>query len=343
MRRIYEGPGLDWCNGLSSDIRYLSHPDWRTGNIAIADLRTGSLRPVTTTGSISLVAAQTGEFGECTVFSPDDRQIAYYWRAGDGASELRTIGVDGSRLRVLYRAALDTGPGYLQPVDWSADGQRILTLLSLKNGSGQIASISVTSGAVQVLKNLDGSGATARFSPDGRYLAYSMRTSAESTRGDVFVIASDGTRDTVVVRHPADDALLGWAADGGSIFFASDRTGSYGVWQLDVETGAPRGAPVLVKPDLGAMTPIRLLNGTLYYAVSSQMSDVYIASMDPESGKALSAPMPARADFSGSIAKPDWSPDGTSLAYLSLWAGTGAARTVRIRACLGHPMDARCS
>ena len=319
MRRIYDGPGLDWCNGLSSDARYLSHPDWFTGNIAVADLRTATVRRVTTNGSISLVTAQSGEFGECSVFSPDDRQLAYYWRARDGGAELRTIRLDGSQQRTVYRQPVERlKEGYVQPLDWSPDGRQILTLLYLENGSRQLASIGAGDGGVRVLKRIDAGDVGAAFSPDGRSVAYSMRTSADSLKHDVFVVASDGTRDAVVVRHPADDLFVGWAPDGGSLFFASDRTGSFGIWTVAIDNGQPRGAPRLVKADIGAIAPVRLLNGTFYYALHSRMSEVHIAPIDPQSGRPLAAPVPAKADFSGSNDSPDWSPDGSSIAYRSL-------------------------
>ncbi len=321
MRRLYDGPGFDWCNGLSSDIRYLSHRDWTTGNIAIADLRNGSVRPVTTSGSISLVTAQTGEFGECAIFSPDDKRIAFYWDAGK-TTELRVVGIDGSNPRTLYKG--DTTKPYLRTLDWSHDGRLILTAVSLKKTT-HIAAFSAADGTVRIVKELgEATGnVDAQFSPDGRYIAYTTREGGESTRRDVFLIASDGTGDTPVVRHPADDRLLGWAPDGRTLFFASDRTGSFGVWSLGIENGQPRGTLILVKADLGPVAPIRFLNGTLYYLLNSQMSDIYIAGIDPESGKGRSAPVPAKANFSGSNATPDWSPDGTSLAYLSFRGTAG--------------------
>jgi Tol biopolymer transport system component len=308
MRRIYDGPGLDWCNGLSSDARYLSHADWNTSNIAVADLTTGQVRRVTT--------HVTGEYGECSIFSPDDKEIAFFWKAKDGAAELRTIGLDGSRLRVLYRNTEGTYP-YLQPLDWSPDGRWILVVLSR-----QTLAISTSDGTSRVLK-VNGGISAASFSPDGRYIAYSGSTSAESTKRDLSVMAADGSGDTALIRHPADDYLLGWAADGKTVFFASDRTGSYGVWSIGVLNGQPQGVPVLLKPDLGAIIPVRLLNTTLYYATRSSISDIYAASIDPATGRQQSPAALVKPYSTGSDFAADWSPDGKSLAYRSIRSGAG--------------------
>lgn len=312
MRRVYDGPGLDWCNGLSSDVRYLSHPDWNTSTIAVADLTTGQVRRVTT--------PVNGEYGECTIFSPDDKQIAFFWQTKDGAAELRTVGLDGSGLRTVYR---DTQRTYLRPLDWSADGRSLLVELSVKSGRRTLAAVSLSNSGLRVLKDDEGGNAAAQFSPDGRLVAYSARISADSARQDLFIMAADGSGDTPLIRHPGDDYLLGWAPDGRTVLFASDRTGSYGVWKIAVSNGRPEGAPSLVKADVGAMVPIRLLNGTLYYEVRSTSSDIYVAPVDATGGKLLATPAPVKPYASGADFAADWSPDGNSLAYRSIRSGVG--------------------
>lgn len=307
MRRIYEGKGLDWCHGITSDGRYLSFLDWDTGNVGVLDIRTGSVRRVTTAGSVA-----SGEFGECSVFSPDDRRVAFYWSSKTG-EELRIADADGTGLRTVYR---DADRAYLQPLDWSADGRLILMLRYHRNGQRDLVTVAVSDGAMRPVKHFEVRSVGAKFAPDGRSIVYSCHTSTDSTTSDVFTIGIDGSRDVALVRHPADDWLLGWAPDGGTLFFASDRTGSRGIWSLAMENGRPTGAPALVKTDLGEVTPIRLVNGTLYYQMTQQINDIYIASIDPASGKALSAPAAVRIDFTGSIVNPAWSPDGGSIAYL---------------------------
>jgi Tol biopolymer transport system component len=315
MRRIYDGKGLDWCNGLSSDIRYLSYPDWDTSNIAVSDLTTGQVRPVTTHA-----AGVTGEYGECTIFSPDDKQIAFFWQTKDGAAELRTVGLDGAGVRTVYR---DENRKYLRPLDWSADGRSVLVELYEKSGGRLIAVVSMNDGALRVLKRGEGGVSAAQFSSDGRHIAYSTRISTDSTKQDLFIIAADGRGDTALIRHPADDYLLGWAPDGKTVFFASDRTGSNGVWSIGVLNGQPQGAPALVKAEVGAMTAVRLINGTLYYAVRSSLSDIYAASIDPASGRSQAPAAPVKPYSTGPDFAADWSPDGKSLAYRSIRSGAG--------------------
>lgn len=312
IRRVYEGPGIDWCNGLSSDVRYLRHPDWTTGNLAIADLRNGEIRRLTNEGTIN---QRNGEFTECSVFSPDDRKVAFFWQNKDRA-ELRVVSSDGSKPGVLYRAAADW---YLMPFDWSRDGKEILVAV-FKAGAAQILLVSALDGGARLMKHFE-AGVTGdaglRLSPDGRFIVLNRELDPASRKKDIFVVSVDGGRDSALVQHPADDYVLGWSPGGKTLFFASDRTGTYGVWAIDVEEGKPRGTPILAKADIGSITPVRLVNGTLYYTVRSQLSDVYIAAVDPDRGTLQAPPALARKYFSGSNAAPDWSPDGNLLAYRS--------------------------
>ncbi len=100
--------------------------------------------------------------------------------------------------------------------------------------------------------------------------------------------------------------------------FVSDRSGSPGIWMLDVEDGKPKGNPVLVK-QMGYHT--RLMgftrDGSLYYEVEGSKADIYTATLDFEAGKVLAPPTKMSLPFSGWNAAPFWSPDGKHLAYLS--------------------------
>jgi len=320
IRRVYEGPGIDWCNGLSSDIRYLSHPDWLTGNLAVADLRTGEVRRVTSEGTIH---QRSGAYAECSVFAPDDKRLAYFWKH-EGAAELRIAPIDGSKPAVVYRAGIGA---YLMPFDWSRDARQILAGV-FDSGAAQIVLVSTADGSARVVKSFEsgvtGGAAGLRLSPDGRFIVYNRAPDPASARKDIFVIAADGTGERALVEHPADDYVLGWAADGKRLFFSSNRAGSFGVWAIDMEEGHPRGAATLVKGDVGSITPVRLLNGTLYYTTVSQMSDVYVGDIDADRGTLRAAPVLARKHFSGTNAAPNWSPDGASLAYRSTQTTTDA-------------------
>jgi Tol biopolymer transport system component len=270
--------------------------------------------------------------------SPDGKQVAYTWEH-EGPYELRVVGLDGTEPRVLYSNA---GASWVQPTDWSPDGKSILTVVDRKDRTTQMVLVSVGDGSVRALKTFDARVPQAiwearapqrpRFSPDGRYIAYASPQRSESAEKDIFVLALDGGRETPLVQHPANESFLDWTPDGKGILFSSDRTGTVGVWWMQVAEGKPQGTPELLKPGLG-FTPMGFTrNGAYYYGVGTEMNDVYIAELDLATGKLISAPSLATQRLVGSNSSPDWSPDGRELIFLSK-RGPGAwgARALCVR------------
>ena len=315
----------------SPDSKYLAYSDWTTlidGSppLAVRELATGKTRRLTETGTWSPYFP---------IFSPDGKQVAYTWYTWYGseksyetkALELRIVGLDGSEPRVLHS---DREGQVFRPADWSADGQHILAVLTrdkTKEKLYQIALVNVSDGSVRVVKTFDTFDpglSMLKLSPDGRYIACSYPSAKGSSKLDIFLLRTDGTRETALVEHPADDRVLGWAPDGKRLVFTSDRTGSIGVWVIGVADGKPQGTAELVKPQMGKFYPLGLTrNGSLYYAVGTKRSDVHIATLDPETGKLLGSPVKAIQRFEGYNSAPEWSPDGRYLVCQSSRARAG--------------------
>jgi Tol biopolymer transport system component len=310
-RRLWGGPGVDVEGSVSADGRFLSFLDPETGDVAVRDLETGQNRRLTN------ASGDWKDFaGSCRI-SPDGSQVAYSWSSIDGSYDLRLIGLDGSGSRVLYSCPeLEC----VEPAAWSPDGRHVLAILSGKDLLNRIALVSVADGSVRDLKTLDSRTPKAiSFSPDGRFIAYDHPPLEGATNGDIFLLSADGGRESTLIQHPADDVYPVWAPDGTWILFASDRTGSLGLWGIPVADGTPRGPARLVKQDVGGrLAPLGFSReGRVYYGLFVGMTDVYVAPFDFQSGKLLAEPKRATERFVGSNTGPDWSPDGRRLAYVS--------------------------
>ncbi len=70
------------------------------------------------------------------------------------------------------------------------------------------------------------------ISPDGKTIAFCYQ-------GDIFTVPSTGGRATQLTTNPAYDTRPVWSPDGKSLAFASDREGSFDIYIMSREGGAP--------------------------------------------------------------------------------------------------------
>ena len=312
VRRVWSGPEVDPMGFPSADGRLLTFVDWSTGDLAIRDLTTGQNRRLTNKGTWS----QSDEYAEHSVLSPDAKTVAYAWFAGRSKGyELRLVGIDGTGARTLYRS---DAVFYVQPAAWSLDGKYVLAALGRRDNTNQIVLVSVADGSARVLKTLDWRyPQKLSLSPDGRFVAYNFPPQEELPQRDIFVLATDGSREVRAVEHPAHDFLVGWSPDGGQLFFASDRTGAVSLFSQQILDGRPVGQATLVRQDLGRVYPIGLArNGVFFYATGGTR-DVFSAAFDAVAGTLMSEPQNAAQKYEGQNFSADWSPDGEFLAYFS--------------------------
>jgi Tol biopolymer transport system component len=318
---------LDFWGGPSPEGDFLTYTNWTdqggemTGAVAIHYLETGEDHPVTP-------AEEPGAYSEHSRVSPDGRRVAYLWWSEAKGYELRLIGVDGSEPRTLYYDP----PSQVRPQEWSNDGESIL-VLAVDNQDNRLGLISTRDGSFRVLKTLGLEGPfETSLSPDGRYVIYDLPDEADHQR-DIFIISASSGEERRLIQHPAEDMVLGWAPDGKHVLFASDRSGTLGAWLLPVEEGSPAGPPRLVKPDLWNAYPLGFARtGAYFYGTSIGMRDVYVATVDLETGRLLDPPSRVSESHFGSNGAPEWSADGKSVVFLSArkrWSYPGGVIVVR--------------
>ena len=320
VRRLENPPEDAPAGAPSPDGRYLSFLDWRTGDLTIRDLQTGSDRRLTTEGTLGMDDPPVNQEAGQSTWSPDSKQIAYVWyrRVRDRVQEveLRIVGADGGKPRILSH--LGNGEGGC--ADWSPGGKQILASLIQSDGSRQILLVSTTDGSMRVLTAIKREvyPTTMRFSPDGRHVVYDALPDEGSPERDIVLLSLETGQATPLIRHPADDFLLGWSADGQWMVFASDRAGALGLWVVGVTGGRTQGTPRLVKEGLGRIVPMGLTRqGTLFYGVVTATEDVYVADLDPKTGRVDGPARKAIEQNEGGNYSPSYSPDGKSLAYVT--------------------------
>jgi Tol biopolymer transport system component len=297
----------------SPDGRYLTYIDWQNySNLGVRDLATGKNRLLTSNSSW-----ESGEMAYQSVFSPDGSRVAFSWQTTKGPVQMKTIGLDGSGLRTLNDGQ---SLRFQAPASWSSDGKSLVVIQVAPDQKLTIALMSVEDGTARTVtslapRSLSPSSIKGFISPDGRSIVYNYPPAPDSPNSDIFLVSADGSLQFPLVEHPADDSVLGWSPDGTRIVFRSDRSGAPGVYAIEVAAGRPRGDPQLLRSDVGDISAMGLTrDGFLLYGQSSGWSDIFVAEMDPDSGKIVSEPVMVIRQNEGSNSAPDWSPDGQALA-----------------------------
>jgi len=166
--------------------------------------------------------------------SPDGTEIAYSSHRGDEGSDLFLIDSDGKNRRQI----LDCAQGACNNPTWEPNGRRLIyerrTFTTGAPGPPRLWWLDLSNGqTVPVFQDSQWLGSFARFSPDGRWLAYISPDNQEIQLYD-----QESGRSVRVPSSSGEPAA--WAADGNSILFTeadfSSIQYSVYIYQVDVET-----------------------------------------------------------------------------------------------------------
>ncbi|MEO8362015.1 MAG: hypothetical protein ABI672_18440 [Vicinamibacteria bacterium] len=84
--------------------------------------------------------------------------------------------------------------------------------------ANNIWSVERGGGVARRLTSFQGQSVNPRFSPDGKWIAFSAEYAGNM---DVYVMPAEGGEPKRLTWHPGADTVQGWTADGASIVFAA--------------------------------------------------------------------------------------------------------------------------
>ncbi|HEX9164554.1 MAG TPA: CehA/McbA family metallohydrolase [Gemmatimonadales bacterium] len=304
-------------------------------------------------------------------WSPDGRELVYSMQGALWRQEV-------TRREAVQ---LTLGPGYDYLPDWSSDG-RWIVYSSYRNDALELHLLDTRTGVTRPLVANGGVHLDARFSPDGRRLAWV--STAHEGRWHVYVAPFDaetGTlggaervtedRDSKLPRYYYSvwDHYLSpsWSPDGNELILVSNRGriwGTGGFWRMAARAGAPmrelwyEETTWKARPDWSPDGRRVVYSG--YHG--RQWNQLWLMTADGGDPFQLTY-----GEYDAT--SPRWSPDGSRIAYITneggntslwvievpggrrsridahrrTWLGTTGTLTIRVVDGAGRPTSARIS
>jgi TolB protein len=179
-------------------------------------------------------------------WSPDGQQIAYTSDIGTEYPGLFSMDTDGENVTKL--GILNHGIQTVERPSWSPTGTRLtLTNYVTDNGKGQVWVRDLVRGVWIEITNAKDGAYDPAWSPDGKWIAFTMR---EGTAHNIYIVPTDASKWTE--DHPTPTKLTtdgasrspAWSPDGSRLAYLSMRNALFDIYEGELTTTAT-GDPVL--------------------------------------------------------------------------------------------------
>ena len=208
------------------------------------------------------LSGPVGEASWPTIPLKNDRTLVYE----QGLSKWDVWRLDLKDARHPQKApfALVSEKGDKMRPELSPDGKKV-AFESDRLGFWDIWTCDVNGNRCDQITSLHGTAGRARWSPDGRYIAFEFHP---HERSEIYLVEVPGGVPRLLPTIPGSDNLSpSWSRDGKWIYFASKRGGeAFQVWRVLSAGGAPEQ---LTKH--GGISPVESVDGRyLYYSKYEQ-------------------------------------------------------------------------
>jgi len=322
IRQVWKKPLTDFLGSVSPDGRFLACVHWGEGDLAIHDLTSGEDKILTHEADLGL----TKGFAMEPIFSKNGKQIAYSWWHPNHTYDLLLIDVNNPSPRKLYRREGE----HVSPASWLSDKELIFSRYNYAAKTAQFCSLNISDGAIRELKTFDNrKWPRLSCSPDEKYIAYDFANETDGGKFDINLLTMEGGSEISLVKHPANDRVLGWVPGRKEFLFMSDRSGTWDLWAIPVEGGKPSGPEKRIYTDIGEVEPVGFAqNGNCFFGFNRQNFNAFVAPFNAETGELQEK---LGKTLLGSNFWLEWSPDGQYLSYIEEGSGANNPRQLIIQ------------
>jgi tricorn protease len=254
--------------GASEPALWLRNPAISPDGETIAFSYRGDIYRVPSSGGAATPLTVHAAYDTMPVWSPDSTKIAF---ASDryGNFDVYVMDADGGTAkRLTVHSAGDL------PTSFTPDGEEVLfgsarldsaSCVQFPTGAQpELYRVSVDGGMPrQVLSTpalfavYDGAGKRLAYTDKKGYERLTRKHDDSSFARDVWLYDSDNEEHTRLTDFGADDRQPIWAPGEDSLFFLSERGGSFNVWELDLDD--PSGTEQITDHDAH---PVRFLSAS---------------------------------------------------------------------------------
>lgn len=311
IKQIWTGADIDLSGCVTLDGEYMSFVDWETGDLAIRNLKTGKNNRLTNDATWDMPM----HFALNNVISPDGSQIAYSWYNNYGTFDLKLLKIDGQTAVTLFEAAEDEE---IYPISWFSHENGIIVQKFKKMNdkyTWQLSSFDIDNREFRILKDFNtGFMTNLSLSRNEKFIAYDFPNEKDYGNFDINLMSIDGSEEINLVKHPANDRLLGWLPGRDELLFISNRSGIFDIWALQTAESGLSKEPKRILSNVGDISPQGFTqDGSLYCSVMYRKFDAFFVPHDPLTGK-LS--VDSSSFLLGSYGDIIWLPDGESIACI---------------------------
>lgn len=208
------------------------------------------------------VAGPVGEAGWPTIPAKSDHTLVY--EQGVGKWDVWRLELKDARHTQKPPFALVSEKGDKMRPELSPDGKKVV-FESDRLGFWDIWTCDVDGSRCDQITSLHGTAGRARWSPNGKYIAFEFHP---QERSEIYIVeVPDGVPRLLETIQGADNLSPSWSRDGKWIYFASKRGAeAFQIWKRPVQGGAPVR---LTKH--GGIAPVESFDGRdLYYSKYEQ-------------------------------------------------------------------------